>query len=82
MFLISDILVWIWIRGSVPLTDPEQDPAPDPAFFVSELQDNKNLRTLRIQNTALIAYKRIPYSQILYSITARIYIKAHLLCTV
>ncbi len=33
---IHDILEWIRIRGSMPLT---YDPDPDPAFFVIDLQD-------------------------------------------
>ncbi len=33
---IHDILVWIRIRGSMPLTD---GPDPDPAIFVIDLQD-------------------------------------------
>ncbi len=48
MLRISDILVriririQIRIRGSVGyllLADPDSDPAPDPASFVSDLQD-------------------------------------------
>ncbi len=35
---IRDALVRIWIRGSVPLTN---DPYPDPAIFVSDIQDGK-----------------------------------------
>ena len=40
---IHDILVWIRIRGSMPLTKGS-DPYPDPAIFVIDLQDaNKKL---------------------------------------
>ncbi len=40
---IRDILIWIRVRGSLPLTYGSEsgsgDPAPDPALFVSDLQD-------------------------------------------
>ncbi len=43
MLLILDILVQIWIRGSLPLTS-DSDPDPEPAIFVLDLQDaNKKL---------------------------------------
>jgi hypothetical protein len=42
---IHDNLVWIRIRGSMPLTDPDSDSDPDPAIFVIDLQDgNQKLR--------------------------------------
>jgi hypothetical protein len=47
---IHDILVWIRIRtrGSMPLTNINSDPDPDPAFFVIDLQDvNKKLIHLK-----------------------------------
>jgi hypothetical protein len=40
-----DILVWIWIRGSVPnlwLTDP----VLDPAIFVSDIQDGRQQKII------------------------------------
>ncbi len=38
---INDILLWIRIRGSMPLL---MDPDPDPSIFIIDLQDaNKNL---------------------------------------
>jgi hypothetical protein len=42
---IHDILVWIWIRGSMPLTnEPDPDADPDPSIFIIDLQDaNKKL---------------------------------------
>jgi hypothetical protein len=43
---IHDILVWIRIRGSMPLTNGSADPDvdPDPAIFVTDLQDaNKKI---------------------------------------
>jgi hypothetical protein len=51
MLRIRDILVRIRISGSIPLItdpDPTLDPAPDPAIFVSFLQDgNKQVFFLR-----------------------------------
>ncbi len=42
MFRIHDILVWIRIRGSIPLTNGSgPDAYPDPAIFVIDLQDAK-----------------------------------------
>jgi hypothetical protein len=46
VFRIHDILVWIRIRGSMPLTNGSGfgSPDPDPAIFVIDLQDaNKKL---------------------------------------
>jgi hypothetical protein len=47
VFRIHDILVWIRIRGSMPLTnrsDPDADADPDPSIFITDLQDaNKKL---------------------------------------
>jgi hypothetical protein len=51
VFWIHDIFLWIWIwtRGSMLLTnDPNSDPDPDPAIFVTDLQDaNKKLICLK-----------------------------------
>jgi hypothetical protein len=45
---IRDILVWIRIRGSVPLTNGSApEPDPDLAIFALDLQDaNKKLRII------------------------------------
>jgi hypothetical protein len=39
---IRDILVRIWIPGSVPLTNGDPDPTPDPTPFFSDLRMEKN----------------------------------------
>jgi hypothetical protein len=50
VFRIHDILVWIRIRGSMPLTnglmdlDPDSDPDPDPSIFIIDLQDANKKR--------------------------------------
>jgi hypothetical protein len=44
VFRIHDILMWIRIRGSMPLMDSD----PDPSIFITDLQDaNKKLIFLK-----------------------------------
>jgi hypothetical protein len=58
MFWIHDILVRIQICGSVQLTDPDSDPAPDPTFFVRGWQD-ANKKIMFFQSFLLITFTSV-----------------------
>jgi hypothetical protein len=55
---IHDILAWIRIRRSMPLTNgPDSDPDPDAAIFVTDLQDAKRKLILKINFFCLLLFE-------------------------
>jgi hypothetical protein len=53
---IHNILVWIRIRGSMPLMDPDPDLDLDPAIFVINLQDANKKINLKKRVFLLITF--------------------------
>ncbi len=64
MFRIRDILVRIWILGSVPLT---ADPDPAPALFVSDRQDANEKLFFFLQIFLLTYYRYFLKVHLLHS---------------